>query len=276
MHLYNALRQEGTLKIISHDLETIIDRQGAGRMFVGDLPKEPEHYLKRYLLGSRHSVTLLGSNPRKKEAHLSPKGARNLEIRCPMTQAFVERYCRNGQTIQWNCKDLPKALVLKEIRSGKTTNTQQSCTPGEDDGSKFFMDMIATVNRDPEDFRVIELGREKRSIQMQGFMTYLFGELQDESLDFTLDYLAVRRECWTALKKVEEACSKQLHKIYYASYLESNLPMFQMVGQLLQATAGSFDDGSLSKGKELTVSATELLQNAAMVFQEMIGSGAFN
>ena len=282
MHLYNALKQEGLLSATWYDLEVIIDRQGARRIFVGDPPKEADHYDKRYYLANGVSATKMAKNSRNNPAPQCSKGRRSLEKNCPMSKASIERYCRNGHSIQWNLEHLPKILAPKIIESEKPKSTEQGEASTINEGTNFIVDMIHAANRKQGDFDVLQLGREKRSLPISDFFTYLVNVLKDENLDLTLDYLAIHRSCWTLLKKVEEVCSVELHNIYYSSYTgaeESSIA--GVVAYLLSAAAGRFGgkqgpSDHLLGVEGLLVARGKVLQKAATVFREMIESDSLS
>ena len=250
-------------------------RQKTAHIFVGDLPSEKAQYLKRHLLARGCSATKVAKGIRRAVASISPKKARLLEVKCPVTKAFVERYISNGHVVRWNLKDLREVHIPKIIGSGGTEATQQTSTSDDNGSKRFFADMITAVNSAPADCQTIKLGREKRSIPMRDFLAYLVNCLADGSLDLTIDYLAIHRSCWTVLERVQEACSVELNKLFYLHSMDSFHPDIPVM-YLLGALAGMFEEPHMMQREELLATTLKALIKAGNVFEETIKSGALD
>ena len=63
-HLYNAVQSEKLLSRHSKDMDLAIALQSTETLFIGDPPKGPKKYLKRFTLCMGWSATKLTSNRR--------------------------------------------------------------------------------------------------------------------------------------------------------------------------------------------------------------------
>ncbi|THZ80312.1 hypothetical protein D6C84_07552, partial [Aureobasidium pullulans] len=98
-HLYNAARQQKLVNGIWKDMELALLLQGNDKMFIGDRPKQPEDYLKRFNLCMGYSATSLAKNARNSAPKASAKGPRGLEYPFKLAELFAKRYPHNGRSL---------------------------------------------------------------------------------------------------------------------------------------------------------------------------------
>lgn len=122
-HLYNAVRQEKLLHRRWKDIELIMKLQ-EGNIFVGDPPKTPEDYLKRFALSMGYSASAFARNKRPRGSLLEasktgPRGMQELAPRRADVQGqLLPRLAANGPDDAGSGEDR-REIELGEGRRGE-------------------------------------------------------------------------------------------------------------------------------------------------------------
>lgn len=94
-------------------MELVISLQGSDKFFIGDPPKEPEDYLKRFMLSMGYSAALFAGNRRRNAHAVSAKGPRQLMKLCAVGQLFAGRYCNNDAAVAWTTETMKPIIEAK-------------------------------------------------------------------------------------------------------------------------------------------------------------------
>ncbi|KAL8898425.1 MAG: hypothetical protein Q9207_006703 [Kuettlingeria erythrocarpa] len=260
--LYHAVRQEKLLpdSKIWKDIELVISLQGSDKFFVGEPPKEPEDYLKRFMLSMGYSAALFANNRRKKAHAVSTKGPRQLMKLCAVGQLFAGRYCNNDAAVAWTTETMKPIIEAKLDDDGDDEE-------GSKKSKKVKQSTSGALLRKPR--------RSGSSIPTTDFLLDLANALHAEMIESSVDYLRIHRFSWMLLRSVNEACKPRLLEIYGGGYLEREDQLPFVVGYIfMSASATSQIAGLLIPKKEGVEVSNRLLMTAAQVIGEVMDSGA--
>ena len=259
-HLYNATRQEKFLPKMWKDMEMLIALQGPEKFFVGDAPRDPEGYLKRFCLSMGYSATAFARNRRNGAALASARGPRGLSPLCPIGALFAGRYCRNEDNVTWTPD------TMKPIREAKVYDDNDD-EKSDTISTKVKAAVSSSLIRKPE--------RSGESIRTTDFLEDLANVLDAEAFELSIDYLRVHRFCWTLLRNVNDACKPQLLEMVGPGYLEKENQLPFVVGYIFMAATSTSQLANFLRAKRAGFEiSSRLLVTAAIALHSMIENGA--
>lgn len=91
-HMWNAALHEGFISIQWKDMQAILLLQRDAKIFVGDRPKQPVDYIKKWDLFQGASITSMAKNSRSKYVKSQGKGPRGLVNSFGFSELFSDRY----------------------------------------------------------------------------------------------------------------------------------------------------------------------------------------
>lgn len=267
--IYNAVRQEKLLSVPYKDMEMIISLQSEETFFVGEHPKSPEEYVKRFALNMGYSATIFAKDHRENAPIASKKGPRGLSQLCPMAKLCTGRYCENEPTVAWTREAVELIFKSKlEDDDDETENATDDKAPtGAKDKSKVKQSASGGLIRRPK--------KRFTSRPAVDFLEVLANALQAEEVEMSFDYLLMHRFCWMLLRTIHEACRPQLLNIYGGGYIEQENQLPFVVGYIFMTCSQTSRLANLIKKKpEGTAITSQVLATAATAVRQMIEGGA--
>ncbi|KAI9766307.1 MAG: hypothetical protein M1839_004922 [Geoglossum umbratile] len=248
-HLYNALRQSGTLDIPWPDMELFISTNTARLIFVGDYPVKIEDCFKRYELMMGVSVKNFAKNGmssaayRKGKVTASKKGPRHWLRKLLIFEIFEERYLRNG----------PINLTADNIE--------------------------AILNEmGPLSFSQSSRGRRNGSqpLNMLQLLILLKYSIASGSCGLRYDYLSVHFRCLDLLRALRAALDEDLKRCFGAEYLEREDQLSNIAGYIIMTAARAEEiAGSIRELKGVKTRSTIFVRAGGVMkkFIESQGNG---
>ncbi|KAF3479709.1 uncharacterized protein GIQ15_06685 [Arthroderma uncinatum] len=251
-HLYNALRQEKMLQNKWPDMDIVMGMQGD--VFVGDPPKTPEDYLKRFTLSMGWSATAFAKGRRPGTIPASSRGPRGLEELAPVAQMFKARFCEGSDQTDWTPEDI-KHVVSKS-----------NWDWDEEEVSSEGLSVFSITQAEKKKQTTTTLGQ----INAVELLERLRNAIQGESLELNIPYLTLHRVCWLVLRKVNLHCSETLQEMFGAGYLEKENQLPLVVGYIFMAATNTKKLGGLPMGKKSDVVTSKLMLKAAVIMDSCI------
>lgn len=274
-HLYNAVRQEKLLPKVWKDMGLAISLQSTETLFVGNPPKKPEEYLKRFELSMGRSTAAFAKDRRPNASTLSSRGPRCMKKLCPVAELFAGRYCNNDRAVSWTSETMKQIIEAKMFDDDDQT---------EDEASKMEMTTSKVTDaskskRKKSKVKTARSGsllkrpkREAGSIPTNDFLSDLANSLHAECLEMSMDYLLLHRICWHLLRQINDACKPKLLEIYGGGYLEEEHQLPFVVGYIFMAATLTMTNVLIPRRAGVHIS-TGLLASAANVIDNMIDYG---
>jgi hypothetical protein len=215
IHLYNACRQSALLDVEWEDAEYIYQLHTSQRLFVGAPPKEPQDYLKRFLLMRGASVSNFARNQRpsgNKTLVDSKKGPRGLKTTSPVRDTFHARYVDTKNAV------LSTANITAMI---SVANKAQRTHPPLADVEQLARDVSTQKQLSP--IQLLACVREGVAV---------------EEMALLFDYFGAHERGLQLLREVKEALHDDLakHSGYSKTQDDSQLPF--VVGYIFDLVAG--------------------------------------
>ena len=267
--IYNAVRQEKLLSLPWKDMEMLISLQSEETFFVGEHPKSPEEYVKRFALNMGYSATNFAKDHRENAPIASKKGPRGLSELCPTAKLCVGRYCENNATVAWTREAVELIFKSKLEDDGNATEkaTDDKAPTGAKDKSKEKQSASGGLIRMPK-----KLFTSRPAVE---FLEVLANALQAEELEMSFDYLLMHRFCWMLLRTIHEACRPQLLMTFGSGYIEQENQLPFVVGYIFMTCSQISRLANLIKKKpEGTAITSQVLVTAATAVRQMIEGGA--
>ena len=267
--IYNAVRQERLLAVPWKDMEMMISLQSEETFFVGEHPKSPEEYVRRFALNMGYSAAIFAKDHRENAPIASKKGPRGLSDLCPTARLCTGRYCDNEPTVAWTREavELIFKSKLEDDDDGTETATDDKAPAGATDKPKVKQSASGGLIRMPK--------KRFTSSPAVEFLEVLANALQAEELEMSFDYLLMHRWSWKLLRTIHEACRPQLQNIFGGGYIEQENQLPFVVGYILMTCAPISRLANLIKKKpEGTAITTQVLATAANAVRQMIEGGA--
>ena len=260
-HLYNATRQEKLLSKPWKDMELLMALQSTERLFVGNTPKDPEAYLKRFLLTMGYSSTVFAGNRRKHAPKASARGPRGLSELCTAGTLCKGRYCSNERSVNWTTESMQRIIDAKMEDEGDREDSGRKRSP--------MVNTAASGSLMPRPKRM------SKAIPTVEFLRDLAHALDTETLELSVDYLRLHRFCWMILGNVNKRCKPQLLEKIGAGYLEEENQLPFVVGYILMiATQTNGVANLLLRRRPGVEVSSRLLEEATKALKDMIDSGA--
>lgn len=268
--IYNAVRQEKLLSLPWKDMEMLISLQSEETFFVGEHPKSPEEYVKRFALNMGYSATMFAKDHRENAPIASKKGPRGLSELCPTAKLCVGRYCENNATVAWTREAVEllfKSKLEDDDDNGTENATDDKAPTGAKDKSKVKQSASGGLIRMPK--------KRFTSRPAVEFLEVLANALQAEELEMSFDYLLMHRFCWMLLRNIHEACRPQLLNIFGGGYIEQENQLPFVVGYIFMTCSQISRLANLIKKKpEGTAITSQVLATAATAVRQMVEGSA--
>ncbi|THY50224.1 hypothetical protein D6C97_07087 [Aureobasidium pullulans] len=249
-HLYNAARQQKLVNGIWKDMELALLLQGNDRMFIGDRPKQPEDYLKRFNLCMGYSATSLAKNARNSAPKASAKGPRGLEHPFKLAELFAKRYPHNGRSLSTDLDAVEKHV---KAEFSDPENFELSDLPDD-------------ITAEEVAAKVTAKYKSKDKLSAGIFLEGLANAIQSEGMQLSFDYFRLHRSCWMLLRSVKDHCADQLRELFGPSYLEKETQLPFVVGYLFMAAFSAE-----KVGKDVGVEArSKVFIDAAEAIEDII------
>ncbi|KAI0007258.1 hypothetical protein F4779DRAFT_592862 [Xylariaceae sp. FL0662B] len=248
LHLYNALRSEKLIARSWPDMDVVELVLRESNFFVGDSPRSPDEYYRRFCLQMGTTAAAFTNKRRRNVALASRSGPRGIKEGAPVSCMFMDRYLRGTGQVDWTPEHVAKIidLGLWEMEGSAEEGTL----------------MMGQID-DPEKLKEKKkngMKKKKAAEDVQAppeqLVRALTFALQAESLEFSLPYLAMHRECWSYLRAVRKRCDPLLRQIFTPAYMERETELPFVVGWIFSAAAESKDMRLLSQAAEATSAFT--------------------
>ncbi|KAI1207163.1 uncharacterized protein F4807DRAFT_435922 [Annulohypoxylon truncatum] len=220
LHLYNALRSEKLLSRTWKDMDLVRTLLGDSSFFVGDAPGNLDQYMKKFCLQMGTTVAAFTKNRRGKVVLESRAGPRGIKDGAPVSLMFMDRYLRGTGQVDWKPEDIARIIDLG------MWETEGS----EEDGT-----LILGQIDDPEKLKQKAKtrrgkGSENAKLSPEQLIRALTFALQGETLELSVSYISMHRECWSLLRAVRKHCDPLLRELYTAAYMERETELCFVVG----------------------------------------------
>lgn len=266
-HPYNALMGERLLKNIWVDMQLVLTTLGDSNFFVGDRPRNPADYLKRFSLQmgvSSSALTRRGSRAPNRSQRIedisSRAGPRGIRDGAPVSCMFIERYLRKGAQVNWTPEHVDNIISRSQYEVENSDEDGTLVLAQIDDADKLKEKRRAHEQNSKKRRRKVSEGGRLSPEQLVKSLTF---SMQAEALEFAFPYLLMHRWSWRFLRIVKDACDPILRNFFGPTYLERESELPFVVGYIFMLVVGV--DGH----KDDTA-----LRRAAEVVEEMIAAGA--
>ncbi|KAI1084861.1 hypothetical protein F5B20DRAFT_568151 [Whalleya microplaca] len=242
LHLYHALRSEKQITAPWPDMDVVESMLGDSNFFVGDPPRNPDEYYKKFCLQMGTTAAAFTNKRRRNIALASRSGPRGIKDGAPVSSMFMDRYLRRTGQVDWTPEHVAKIIDLGLWEMEEP----------EEEGT-----MVMGQIEDPEKIKERKKkGKKKATERVQPppeqLVRALVFALEAESLEFALPYMAMHRECWSYLRAVRKHCDPLLRQIFTPAYMERESELPFVVGWIFSAAAESNDKRLLSQAAEET------------------------
>ncbi|KAI0482607.1 hypothetical protein GGR56DRAFT_620767 [Xylariaceae sp. FL0804] len=254
MHLLNALNSEGLLQERWEDMYVAFVLLQS-KLFVGDPPKTPADYYKRFCLQTGHSAAAFTNRRRDRvpiASRSGPRGGIN-DSTARVSSMFRNRYLqrRTGSpSADWTPEALAAIVDLGMFRRRETK--------GEDGHQQVLLvQMDRKEKREAQQAQARSAAAaakddaRRRLISADELIHSLTFALAGESVEFALPYLALHREGWALLRAVRRRCDPVLRALHGPTYLERETELPFVVGWIFDAAANRCDARPLELAAEV-------------------------
>lgn len=227
-HLYHAVRQEEAMKVSWLDMHVVRSLLGISNFFVGGPPQNPEEYLRRFMLQIGISAAAVTNNRRRRAPLASKSGSRMINKGALVSCMFMDRYLYNTGQVEWTPEHVDKVVDLStwKAEGGRSFVSGQTNNPG---------------NSKAKDSKGKEKSRGKATesgLLPPGELVWALARtLHMESLEFTLPYITMHRQCLRALHAVKLRCDPLL-----SDYAKRENRLVLIVGDIFSSAANDRDD----------------------------------
>ncbi|KAH6976031.1 hypothetical protein BKA56DRAFT_674544 [Ilyonectria sp. MPI-CAGE-AT-0026] len=257
-HLYNALMGERLLKNIWVDMQLVLTTLGDSNFFVGNKPRNPNDYLKRFSLQmgvSSSALTSRGSRAPNRSQRIedisSRAGPRGIRDGAPVSCMFIERYLRKGAQVNWTPEHVDNIISRSQYEVESSDEDGTSVLAQIDDADKLREKRRAHEENSKKRRRNISKGGRLTPEQLVKSLTL---SMQAEALEFAFPYLLMHRWSWRFLRVVKDACDPILRNFFGPTYLERESDLPFVVGyifMLVVGVDGHKDDAALRRAAEV-------------------------
>lgn len=255
-HLYNALRSEKLLESNWIDMSMVMHWHD--EIFVGERPKNPKDYLKRFCLSMGYSARAFARNRRHKDrVPTSKNGPKGINAISNVSRTFVERYCYGSEQTNFTESDLEKLLA-------QGVWEEDSDSEGED--------AIISMSRTRKDTNK-KRWEPSRPLTAPEVLNALRNTIQSEAIEMSFDYLALHRICWSLLRSINEECEDDLRKYFGAGCVETETQLPFIVGYIFMAAANTDSLGSKLTKDEEAIKSKLLMRSGEVLKSSTIDSG---
>ncbi|KAE8354727.1 hypothetical protein BDV28DRAFT_130402 [Aspergillus coremiiformis] len=254
-HLYNAARQEKLLTSRWHDMEIIMGLQGD--VFVGDAPRTPDDYLKRFALSMGYSATAFARD--RRQVRESARGPRGLQELAPVTRMFKARFCEDSGQTDWTREDIEYVLSKSEWHVDELPESL----------GELSLTRNARKQHAPSSSGQ---GSTRRPLNTIELLQRLRNAVQGEALELAFPYLSLHRMCWLLLRRINEECHQNLRDLFGFRYLEKENQLPFVVGYIFMAASGTKKLGNLLSPQNSDQVTSKLLLQAASVLESYIAN----
>ncbi|KAI5306218.1 hypothetical protein KEM56_001808 [Ascosphaera pollenicola] len=235
-HFYNAMNYKTSPKVRWDDMDVLMMLQKD--FFVGDTPKTPEDFLKRFALSMGVSASFFAKNKRANrggKVTLSPRGPRGLQLLAPVSMMFRDRYCEPNGRRDLSTADLKTILEkgMWEVNEEESKEMNAAAAKKGDTGADFH---VFARNEDPAATRK---RLENKQCTPSKLLTALRDSVMAEWPEFTFNYMTMHRMCWIMLTSLHGFVKADLSKMFGPRYIENETQLPLMIGYIFGAAAAA-------------------------------------
>ena len=262
-HLYNAVRQEKSCENTWPEMEALIQIHSEERMLVGGRPKDPDQYLKRFLICMGYSTVPFHQGNRSRGIKASKQGPRSLLEVSPVARLFKKRFMEGGSAGAL----LDDLTLLEEFLNNRfESKTDWSTFPTGNPSNSSERAVDLEVQARAAGSRVSKKLAQTQELHPVELLLALYGSIEDETSELSFDYFGFHQKCWSLLRVVQ----KELHQsllpyVDGPGYLDNETQLPFVVGYIF-ATAAQSDKAAKQflKLKEGQKTTSRLLQSAGV------------
>ncbi|KAI1466234.1 uncharacterized protein F4812DRAFT_466031 [Daldinia caldariorum] len=234
-HLYNALQSQRLMSDRWSDMDMVRTLIGDSRFFVGDTPDTLDECFKKFCLP-------VGTTA----AAFTKKRRQNL----PLTSRSGPRGIKDGA---------PHIAKVVDLSLWETEGSEEEGT-------------LILGQADPEKLKSKPKSRKANKslvLPPEELIRALMFALQGESLELTLPYTAMHRECWELLRAVRKHCDPLLRQIFTPAYMERETELPFVVGYILSTPVERKDMRLLV---EAAIAVTEFVRSDGSTVSNLLES----
>jgi hypothetical protein len=215
IHLYNACRHSAGLDLKWEDAEYLYQLHTPQRLFVGAPPKDPQEYLKRFLLMLGASASNFARNRRQGGSNMvvpSKKGPRGLKTTSPVRDTFAPRYVDTKSAV------LSTSNITAMV---SVANKAQRTHPP-----------LAGVDA------LTRSVANQQQLSPAQLLTCVREGVAAEEMALLFDYFGAHERGIKLLREVKTAVHDDLVKHYGAEYIQDESQLPYVVGYIFDIVAG--------------------------------------
>ncbi|KAI0593790.1 hypothetical protein F4775DRAFT_607072 [Biscogniauxia sp. FL1348] len=225
LHLYNALKSERLLRESWPDMDIVQALLGDSKFFVGGRPTNIAGYFKKYSLQMGWGASAFVNDHRPTASIFSQSGPRAIEEVAPVFSMFRDRYVKGTGQVDWTPEQISKIIDLGLWEA-----------EGSEEKGTLMLGQIV----DPEKLKEKAKAKKSKksnnsSLPPEQLIRALMLALQGESLESSVPYMAMHRECWELLRTVRKHCDPLLQQIFIPEYIEQEYQLSVVVGYVFMA-----------------------------------------
>ncbi|KAI1808824.1 hypothetical protein F4811DRAFT_548401 [Daldinia bambusicola] len=228
LHLCNALQSERLMSDRWSDMDLVRTVLGDSKFFVGDTPKTPDECFKKFCLQMGTTAAAFTKRRRGNVPLASRSGPRAIKDGAPVSSMFADRYRRGTGQVDWTAEHVAKIVNLS-LWETEGSEEEGTLMLGQADLEK--------LKSKPKSRKVNKFS----ALPPEELIRALMFALQGESLELTLPYTAMHRECWELLRAVRKRCDPLLRQVFTPAYMERESELPFVVGYILSAPVETKD-----------------------------------
>ncbi|KAI1453562.1 hypothetical protein F4805DRAFT_461664 [Annulohypoxylon moriforme] len=220
LHLYNALRSEKLLSGVWKDMDVVRSLLGDSSFFVGDAPENLGQAMKKFCLQMGTTMAAFTNKRRGRVPLESRAGPRGIKDGAPVSCMFMDRYLRGTGQVDWKPEHVARII---DLGLWETEGSEEDGTLilGQVDDPKKLKEKAKAKHKK---------GSEKTNLSPDQLIRALMFALQGETLELSLPYISMHRECWSLLRAVRKHCDPLLRQLFTAAYMERESELCWVVG----------------------------------------------
>ena len=247
-HLYNACRQAGYLEEgeVWPDMELVMDIHSRESMFLGQVPKTPEQWLKSMTLMLGAAPESFARATRISQLKMSKKGPKTMSFTSPVSDIFHEEYFATGNA----------ALTLDTVQK----LLDEENTPA-------ILNAIAAKPNEARSLLHKQWAKSHKMTPLQLLSTLRDAIVIEEPM-LRFDYISFHIPCLKLLRRVRDVANEKLTQYFGKDYIENDSQLPFVVHYIFQVALGAHTIGEKSKLRDNVRSA--MMVKVAGVFREFI------
>jgi hypothetical protein len=247
-HMYNACRQAGYLKEweVWPDMELIMDIHSRESMFLGQVPKTPEQWLKSMTLMLGVAPESFARFTRVNQLKFSKKGPKMMSSKSPLSDIFQDEYFATGNA----------ALTLETVQ--KLLDEEKTPT---------ISIAVAAKSSEARSLLHKQWTKSHKMTPLQ-LLSTLRDAITTEEPMLRFDYVPFHLRCLKLLRGVRDVADEKLTQYFGKDYIDNDSQLPFVVHYIFQVAHGTHAIGEKSRLQDNVRSA--MMVKVAEVFREFI------